>query len=184
MQPRIRAALFHFTLSAVVAGAVFLPIYFLWYPGVLFESAGGRGLFFLTVGVQMTVGPLITLIIFKPGKWGLVFDLWVIGIVQAAALSYGVYVLFESRPVYIAFVKDRFEIVRANGFPEGELGKARAKGYDKLSWTGPTLVGVALPTDPDEQFNLMMSGFGGVDAQYYPRYYVPYAEVRGEVAKE
>jgi hypothetical protein len=184
MRHRLRAALIHLSLSAAVAAAVFVPLYFLWYPDVLFESAGGRDLFSLIVGVDVTLGPLITLIIFKPGKKGLLFDLVVIAIMQVSALTYGVYVLFESRPVHIAFVKDRFEIVRANGFPEGELGKARAKGYDKLSWTGPTLVGVTLPTDPDEQFNLMMSGFGGVDAQYYPRYYVPYAEVRGEVAKE
>ena len=183
MPPRVRAALIHLAISAAVAGAVFLPIYFFWYPDVLFESAGGRDLFFLIVGVDVTLGPLITLIIFKPGKWGLKFDLVVIGIVQTAALSYGVYVLFESRPVYIAFVKDRYEIVRANGFPEGELEKAHAKGYDRLPWTGPTLVGVKLPTDPDERFKLMVSGMSGVDAQYYPRYYVPYAQVREEVVK-
>ena len=184
MPPRLRAALIHLTLSATVAAAVFLPIYFFWYPDVLFESAGGRDLFLLIVGVDVALGPLITLIIFKPGKKGLLFDLVVIGMVQAAALTYGVYVLFESRPVHIAFVIDRFEIVRANGFPPGELDKARAKGYDKLSWTGPTLVGVKMPTDPDEQFKLMISGFAGVDAQYYPRYYVPYADVRGDVAKQ
>ena len=38
-----------------------------------------------------------------------------------------------------------------------------------------------LPTNPDEQFKLMISGFGGVDAQYYPQYYVPYDEVRDQV---
>lgn len=184
MPPRVRAALIHLTLSAAIAALVFLPIYLFWYPDVLFESAGGRDLFFLIVGVDVTLGPLITLIIFKPGKRGLLFDLVVIGILQTAALTYGVYVLFESRPVHIAFVKDRFEIARANGFPAGELEKARAKGYDKLSWTGPTWVGVAFPTDPDEKFNLMISGFSGVDAQYYPRYYVPYEEVRGEVVKK
>jgi hypothetical protein len=184
MPPRVRAALIHLTLSAAVAAAVFFPIYFYWYPDVLFESAGGRDLFFLIVCVDVTLGPLITLIIFKPGKKGLLFDLVVIAIMQSAALVYGVYVLFESRPVYTAFVKDRFEIVRASGFPKGELERARAKGYDNLSWTGPVLVGVKLPTDADEQFNLMISGFGGVDAQYYPRYYVPYAEVRSEVVKE
>ena len=169
MPPRVRAALIHLTLSAAVAAAVFLPIYFFWYPDVLFESAGGRDLFFLIVGVDVSLGPLITLIIFKPGKKGLVFDLIVIGLMQTAALTYGVYVLFESRPVYLAFVKDRFEIVRANGFPPGELEKAHAQGYDQLAWTGPKLVGVKLPTDPDEQFKLMISGFAGVDAQYYPR---------------
>ncbi len=184
MPPRVRAALIHLALSATLAAAVFLPIYFFWYPDVLFESAGGRDLFALIVSVDVTLGPLITLIIFKPGKKGLLFDLVVIAMLQTAALTYGVYVLFESRPVHIAFVKDRFEIVRANGFPEGELAKAHAMGNDQLPWTGPTLVGVRLPTDPDEQFKLMISGFGGVDAQYYPRYYVPYADLRGEVVKE
>jgi hypothetical protein len=183
MPPRIRAALIHLTLSAALALVVFLPIYFYWYPDVLFEGAGGRDLFFLIVGVDVTLGPLITLIIFKPGKKGLLFDLIVIGIMQTAALAFGVYTLFESRPVHIAFVIDRFEVVRANGFPAGELEKG-TKGNDKLSWTGPTLIGVKMPTDPDEQFNLMISGFGGVDAQYYPRYYVPYADVRGEVVKQ
>ena len=183
MPSRVRAALIHLTLSATIAALVFFPIYFFWYPDVLFESAGGRDLFLLIVGVDVTLGPLITLIIFKLGKKGLLFDLVVIGVLQATALTYGVYTLFEARPVHIAFVKDRFEIVRANGFPEGELEKARRNGYDKLPWTGPTLVGVKLPTDADEQFNLAISGFGGVDAQYYPRYYVPYPDVSGEVVK-
>ncbi|HEX7558433.1 MAG TPA: TfpX/TfpZ family type IV pilin accessory protein [Usitatibacter sp.] len=181
MRPRARAALIHLALSAAIAALVFLPIYFFWYPDVLFESAGGRDLFFLIVGVDVTIGPLITLIIFVPRKWGLTFDLVVIAILQTAALSYGVWVLFESRPVYIAYVVDRFELVRANGFPDGELEKAHAAGYDRLSWTGPRLIGVKLPTDPDESFNLGISGMNGVDAQYYPRYYVPYDDVRGQV---
>jgi hypothetical protein len=181
MRPRVLAALIHLALSATIAALVFLPLYFFWYPDVLFESAGGRDLFFLIVAVDVTIGPLITLIIFVPGKWGLRFDLVVIAILQSVALSYGVWVLFESRPVYIAYVVDRFELVRANGFPDGELEKAHASGYDRLSWTGPRFVGVKLPTDPTESFNLGMSGIGGVDAQYYPRYYVPYDDVRGQV---
>jgi hypothetical protein len=181
MRPRVRAALIHLALCAAIAALVFLPIYFYWYPDVLFESAGGRDLFLLIVSVDVTIGPLITLIIFVPRKWGLMFDLVVIAILQTAALSYGVWVLFESRPVYIAYVVDRFELVRANGFPDEELEKAHAAGYDRLSWTGPRLIGVKLPTDPDESFNLGISGMNGVDAQYYPRYYVPYDDVRGQV---
>jgi hypothetical protein len=181
MRPRVRAALIHLALCAAIAALVFLPIYFYWYPDVLFESAGGRDLFLLIVSVDVTIGPLITLIIFVPRKWGLMFDLVVIAILQTAALSYGVWVLFESRPVYIAYVVDRFELVRANGFPDEELEKAHAAGYDRLSWTGPRLIGVKLPTDPDESFNLGVSGMNGVDAQYYPRYYVPYDDVRGQV---
>jgi hypothetical protein len=183
MKHRIRAGLIHLTLSAVVATAVFLPIYFYWYPDVLFESAGGRDLFLLIAGVDVTIGPLITFIIFKPGKKGLVFDLVAIAIVQAAALAGGVYVLFESRPVYIVFVKDRFELVRANQFPEGELAKSHARGYDDLPLGGPKLVAARIPKDPDEQFRMMISGFGGVDLQFYPQHYVPYDEARDDVRK-
>src|SRR5471032_481619 len=115
MRPPLRAALLHRALSAAIAALVFLPIYFYWYPDVLFESAGGRDLFLLIVSVDVTIGPLITLIIFVPRKWGLMFDLVVIAILQSTALSYGVWVLFESRPVFVAYVVDRFELVRANG---------------------------------------------------------------------
>ena len=181
MKPRVRAALIHLALSAAIAALVFLPLYFYWYPDVLFEWAGGRDLFFLIVSVDVTIGPLITLIIFVPRKWGLMFDLVVIAILQSTALTYGVWVLFESRPVYIAYVLDRYELVRANGFPDGELEKAHKAGYDNLSWTGPRLVGVKMPTDPDESFNLGISAMGGVDAQFYPRYYIPFDEVRGQV---
>ncbi|HUL96168.1 MAG TPA: TfpX/TfpZ family type IV pilin accessory protein [Usitatibacter sp.] len=181
LPPRAGAALNHLALSAAIALAVFLPIYFFWYPDVLYESAGGKDIFLIIVGVDVALGPLITLIIFRPGKRGLAFDLVVIVLLQTLALAYGVWVLFEARPAYIAFVKDRYEIVRANGFPEGELEKAHAKGYDDLPVTGPKLVGVRLPKDPDELFRLMISGFAGVDAEYYPRYYVPYDQVRDEV---
>jgi hypothetical protein len=183
MPPRVRAALIHLALSAALALLVFLPIYFYWYPDVLYEGAGGKDLFMLIVSVDVTIGPLITLVIFKPGKWGLKFDLACIAILQLSALVYGISVMFEARPVYVAFVKDRYEIVRANAFPDGELEKAHDKGYDRLPLTGPKFVGVKLPTNADEQYKIMMSGFGGVDVQYYPVYYVPYDEVRDQVKK-
>ena len=181
MRHRLRAGLIHLSLSAAIAAAVFLPIYFFWYPDVLYESAGGRDLFLLIVCVDVTLGPLITTIIYVPGKWGLKFDLVVIGTLQAIALAYGVYVLFEARPVNIVFVKDRFELVRANEYPPGHLEKG-TRGFDRLSFTGPRIVGAKLPTDPKAQMDMMMSGIGGVDVHLYPQYYVPYDEVR-ELAK-
>jgi hypothetical protein len=180
MRHRLRAGLIHLSLSAAIAAAVFLPIYFVWYPDVLYEYAGGRDLFLLIVSVDVTVGPLITTIVYKPGKWGLKFDLVVIALLQAAALSYGVYVLFESRPVNIVFVKDRFELVRANEYPPGELEKTASGRHGSLTWTGPRIVGAKLPTDPKERTALMFSTIsGGPDVHLLPRYYVPYDEVRG-----
>jgi len=178
---RYKAAAIHLGISATIATLAFLPIYFLWYPGDLFDSAGGRDLFLIMLGVDVTVGPLVTLIVFVQGKKGMLFDLWVIGIVQASFLAYGTFTLAESRPVYIAFVKDRFELARANQIPDSVLKDAHMNRYSDLSWTGPRLVGVRFPTDPDEKFKLMVSGLAGVDIQSYPQYHVPYETERKDV---
>jgi hypothetical protein len=179
MRHRLRAGLIHLCLSAFIAGSVFLPIYFFWFPDVLYESAGGRDLFLLVISVDVTLGPLITTIVYVPGKRGLKFDLVVIGTLQVAALCYGIYTLFEARPVYFVFVKDRFELVRANDYPAGQLEGA-PNGYGSLSFTGPRLIGAKLPSNlsANQQFDLIMSGIGGVDIHLMPRYYVPYEEVR------
>ncbi len=177
---RYQASLTHVALSAIVAVAIFLPIYFVWFPDTLFEGAGGRELFFLITGVDVVLGPLITLVVFKSGKRGLKFDLAVIGILQAAALAYGVAMLFESRPVFIVFVKDRFELVRASQISDERLSKARSTSYAHLSITGPEVVGARIPTEVGESFDLIISALGGVDVQAFPQYYVPYEEIRGE----
>ena len=180
---RFRAALVHLALSMAVATAVVLAIYFVWFPDVLFEGAGGRELFFLIAGVDVVLGPLITLIIFVPGKKGLKFDLVTIAVLQVAGLVYGVHILAEARPVYIVFVKDRFEVARANHISPEDLEKGRAKGFGELSWTGPRIAGSQMPTDPDEQFRIMTSGMAGIDLQGFPQYYLPYEQVRAEVLK-
>src|SRR5437868_472521 len=143
---RFKAAAIHICISATIAASVFVPIYFLWYPGDLFESAGGLTLFLLIVGIDVCVGPLMTLIIFVQGKKGLAFDLWVIAILQASFLVYGVSTLAESRPIYVAFVKDRFELVRANHIPDSVLQENHMSRLLDLPWLGPKLVGVKFPT--------------------------------------
>jgi hypothetical protein len=177
---RWRAAAIHLTLSAVVVALVFSLIYFVWYPGPLFQTFGGRDLFLLIATVDLSIGPLITLIIFRQGKKGLRFDLTVIAVLQVAALAYGSTALYESRPVWIVFVKDRFELVRANQIIESERVKAKPP-YDELSLTGPRLVGARLPTNPDEQLQLALTAAAGQDVQTYPKYLIPYDDVRGQV---
>ena len=180
---RFRAAGIHWALSASVVTIVFLVVYFLWYPGDLFPSAGGRDLFLLVLFVDLTIGPLVTLLVFKPGKKGLVFDLWVIGILQVSFLAYGVWTLSESRPVYMVFVKDRFELARANQIPDSVLERAKMNRYRDLPWTGPKLAGVRFPTDPDEKWRIAVSGMAGVDIHCYPEYHVPYDAVRKDVVE-
>ena len=178
---RWRAAALHLCLSALVAASVFSFIFFLWYPGALFKEAGGRELFALIAGVDVCLGPLITLIIFKRGKKGLKFDLATIAFLQLCALSYGVSVLYESRPVWIVFVKDRFELVRANNIFDKDLAEGKAP-FDSRPITGPRLAAARLPTDPDEQLRLGLSALRGHDVQDYPKYLVSYQSQQAAAA--
>ena len=175
------AAAIHLALTFLIASTVFGVIFFVWYPGVLFESAGGRTLFLLIAFVDVTIGPLLTGVVYKPGKKGLVFDLAVIALLQSAALAYGAWVLFESRPAYIVFTHDRFDLVRANELDQLAGTKPAAVAYAKAPLGGPVVIGARLPKDEDERYKLMVSGLAGSDVQRYPQYYVAYDEVRDQV---
>ena len=179
---RWKAAGIHLCLSALIAATVVVVMLALWYPRPYFDAMGGQRLLVLIVGVDVTLGPLLTLIVFNPKKKELKFDLAVIAACQVAALAYGVWVTFGARPVYTVFVKDRFEVVTANDLSAADLD-AGPPEYRNLSLTGPRLIGVRLPTDPKERSDLLFSGIAGKDAQAFPKYYVPYAEVVPEVIR-
>ena len=184
LRHRVRASAVHFALSVAIATAVFCVIYFVWFPGVLFDGAGGSALLRLIFSVDVTLGPLLTFIVFVPGKKSLVFDLCVIAALQLGALCYGVWTMLEIRPVYIVFVKDRFELARANDISAQELERVRGTPLARLPLDGPHVMGARLPTNPDEQFAIAQAALaGGPDLYGYPRFYRPYAEEEDEVLK-
>src|SRR5437762_8514172 len=100
---RWKAAAIHLGLSALIAITVVTAMLLVWYPPPYFNTAGGQGLLKILVGVDICLGPLLTLIIFDPRKKSLRLDLSIIAMVQVAALVYGVWIMFEARPVYAAF---------------------------------------------------------------------------------
>lgn len=171
---RWKAALIHLSISVAV-GALALALFLLvWYPPPYFHAAGADTLAILMVGVDITLGPLITLVIFRSGKPGLKFDLVVIALLQAGALIYGSYIVAASRPVFLVAAVDRFKLVSAADLDPADLAAARDDQFRTLSWTGARLVGVAMPTEPNEARDLMFSGAGGKDIEKYPKYFINY----------
>ena len=181
---RWKAAAFHLCISivvAVIASALLLGV---WYPPPYFHADGAGKLLALVVGVDVSIGPLLTLLVFKSGKRGLKLDLSVIAILQTVALIYGFHVLVGSRPVFMVAAVDRFVVVSANSIAASDLEKASRPQWRHLSWTGPVLVGATLPTDPDQRNKLLFSSLkGGPDIQNLPERYVPYASVAEQLIK-
>ena len=65
---RWQAAGIHLGLSATIGTLVLLAMLLVWYPGAYFAAAGGEGLLLILLGVDISLGPLLTLIIFNPRK--------------------------------------------------------------------------------------------------------------------
>jgi hypothetical protein len=61
---RYRASLFHLMISAVLVGSVIGIIYWAWYPEPSFEVLGAFSMIRLLVGVDLVIGPLLTLIVY------------------------------------------------------------------------------------------------------------------------
>jgi hypothetical protein len=178
---RWHASGLHLLISAGIAAAVLTLMLLVWYPPPLFEAAGGNELALILIGVDVVIGPLLTLIIFKPGKWGLKFDLVAIALFQIAALAYGSYIIYLARPAFVVFVKDRFEVVSAVELKPDRLADARFEQFRKPPLTGPMLVGGAWPTAQAEQQMLLDANLAGEDLHHFPKYYVPYADSRQEI---
>lgn len=177
---RWKASGIHLLLSVLVASAVTVFIRFILYPDFYFYLSGGLKLLFLIVGVDVVMGPLLTMVVFKPGKKSLKFDLSVIAILQIAALGYGFHTMWVARPVYNVFAIDRFVAVSAAKLDPVALSKAKPE-YQVLPWFGPKLVAVQKPTDLKELFSLIESGLAGADIEVHPKYYVPFESKKQEV---
>ena len=151
-------------------------LFLVWYPQPYFDAAGGQQLVVILLGVDLVLGPLLTLIVFKADKKSLRFDLTVIALIQATALVYGMHVIVQARPVFIVAAVDRFKLVAANDLESADLRKANAPQFRSLSWTGPRLVAARMPSDPEKRNALVFSGTAGKDIEKFPEYYVEYAE--------
>ncbi len=101
-------------MSAAIVGTVLAIVFLFWYPGFSFRISGAVIPVFVLVGVDLVVGPMLTLIVYVHGKWGLKFDLFFIAVVQLTALLYGSYTLYSERPSYMVFAVDRVSLVGKN----------------------------------------------------------------------
>jgi hypothetical protein len=145
---RPRAFLTHLALSAFVVGTACAVIFFVWYPRPYFEATGAWHVLRVLIGVDLVLGPLLTLILFKPGKWGLKFDLCVIAFLQLAALIYGLTTIYSERPYFTVFAVDRFYVLARKDVSEGDLEQYRiAERIGAKPLRGPVHVVAERPTE-------------------------------------
>jgi hypothetical protein len=180
---RWRAAAIHLAISAAIAAVVLGFMLVVWYPPPLFLAMGGVGLALILVGVDVVLGPTLTLVVFRVGKPGLKFDLAAIGACQIAALIYGCYVISLARPAFIVFIKDQFQVATVTQLAPEQLAKARYPQFRSPSWTGPVLAFGEIPQDHAKQQELIFLALSGMDLHMFPEYYAPYEDNRAAILR-
>lgn len=176
---RKRAFLTHLGFSATIVGVVCALIFFVWYPYPYFHAMGAWNVLRVLIGVDLVLGPLLTLIVFKPGKRGLKFDLAFIAVMQLAALVYGLTAIYGDRPYFTVFAVDRFHVLAERDAEPQELAAARAAGrVTSKPLGGPLLVVAVFPTDLATQQRLLDETlFRGLpDVERRPEFWEPFAE--------
>ena len=105
---RYQACFYHFLISlAVFVGLAYLVLY-RWYPDFFFAIDGGWEGMRIIIGVDLILGPLLTLVGVKSGKPGLKFDLTMIGITQIACLLAGLFIVYSERPIFFIYYEEHF----------------------------------------------------------------------------
>ncbi|MGD8570020.1 MAG: hypothetical protein PVJ39_18175 [Gammaproteobacteria bacterium] len=178
---RYQAVAMHFVVSVPFVLALLYMVLAWWQPEPYLTADGGWMMLGVLALTFIGAGPLLTLMVFKRGKKGLVFDLVVIAIVQSFVLCYGSYMFYQARPVFLVFAVDRFTLISTNDIKRSELQQA---GWLNRAGSGPIKVVAKLPKDDAERNALLKEVMKGKpDLEFRAGYYQDYRANLDEVLR-
>lgn len=176
MRTAAKAALIHLAGSLIAAASVAFLVFNIWYPHPYALLSGGLTLFLILITVDVICGPVLTLVLFNPRKprRELFMDMSLVVLIQLAALSYGIHVVHQARPLFLVHEVDRFRVIGMADYQGDDV--SFPDSVHKPNWLqGPSTVGIRLPQNKQERQEVMLdSVFGGRDYSQRPNFYVPY----------
>ncbi|WP_042891214.1 TfpX/TfpZ family type IV pilin accessory protein [Acinetobacter junii] len=181
MSKRLKFFLSHLSISFLIALLVVGLVFFIWYSSPLATAVGVTHIFLMLLVIDVILGPLLGLLIYKEGKKTLKFDLSVIILIQIAALCYGVFSIEQGRPAWLVFHADRFELVRKNDLILENIGQAQPQ-FQQVSWTGPQFAAVKLAVSPQQRQNdMFIEVLGGISLARQPARYVELSQAKNQI---
>lgn len=181
MSKRLKFFFCHLLLSILIALLVIGLVFFIWYPSPLAQAVGVIHIFLMVLAIDVIIGPILGLLVYKEGKKSLKMDLTVIISLQIAALFYGVYSIEQGRPVWLVYNVDRFELVNKNGVLTDNLSEALPE-FQRIPWLKPQLVGVKIEQDVNTRNrDIFAEVLSGISIAQKPERYVPMAEVKHQI---
>ncbi|MBA5697240.1 type IV pilin accessory protein [Acinetobacter radioresistens] len=171
----------HLFISILIGFITIIAVFYFWYPVPLTQAVGVTHIFLMLLVIDIIIGPVLGFIVYKEGKKTLKIDLGIIILLQALALGYGVYSIFEGRPAWLAYNVDRFELVRNNEIITDHIEQAQPQ-YQHPSWLKPQFVAVEFAQDHQIQQNEMIAEvLGGISIAQRPERYVPFSQAKTQL---
>lgn len=182
---RIQAALLHLLGSVLVVGLLAALVVVFWYPFPYWKSSGGINLLALIAGVDVVLGPLVTLVIFnirKPIK-ELRTDILLVVLLQLSAMGYGLWSAYQARPLFNVFEYRLFRVVHATDIPETLPGGAPAVGVIGVPgvFDRPTLLSLRDFQDNQEQIEATAMALEGLSLAARPDFWRPYGQAQAAI---
>jgi hypothetical protein len=183
LKSAVSAMGWHFAGSLLVALAVGTLAFGLWFPHPFRSLAGGTKLFFIVMGVDIVCGPLLTFVLFNPAKpkRELFTDLSLVVVLQLAALAYGIWTVYQARPLYLVHEVDRFKVIALADVDTAELPKL-PEAMQPQFFKGPQLAGLREATKEEREKVMFESTQGGRDYGERPSFYAPYDAIHATKA--
>ena len=119
---------------------------------------------------------MLTFVLFNPKKprKELLLDLGLVALVQLAALAYGMWTVWQARPLYLVQEVDRFKVISAPDVQVGSLALLSDSLRPRFL-AGPQTVSIRPAKDADEHNKVLFeAAAGGRDYAERPEFYIPY----------
>lgn len=181
MSKRLKFFLSHLFISCLIALLVIGLVFFIWYPSPLASAVGVTHIFLMLLVIDVILGPLLGLLVYKEGKKTLKFDLSVIILIQIVALCYGVFSIEQGRPAWLVYNVDRFELVRKNELVDTKIQHAQPQ-FQKPSWFKPQYVAAEFAKDTQQRNDEMFAEvFSGISIAQRPERYVELTQAKTSI---
>lgn len=153
---KLLATAVHVSLSIVAVGSLLGFVFYIWYPDFLFQTDGGWQGLRIVILVDLVLGPMLTFVVYRKGKQGLLMDLALIAAMQIAALFAGGWILYSERPLALVFDENRiFSISRDDYLDYGQA----VPDLSELSASRPIMLALVPPDDIHEERDVRLDYF-------------------------
>lgn len=159
---RKQAFLTHLAVSTGIFVIISYLIFFHWFPEFYFYLDGGIRAITTIFFVDVVLGPGLTLLVFKPGKKGLKFDMTMILLFQFSALFWGVNSVYAERSGATVFYYGKFSCIAHDDTKKMDMDVINAgpAGRQRLSF-------LQHPDAEDDLFDFIKEAFDHQSGEIY-----------------